>query len=554
MKTNRRTPPRNKTKRRASLSMQRGPVRVRGNQGALLKRFFDVPADGDWRQLSHGFHTYPGRMHLEIPRRILREMANADTRVLDPFCGSGTTLVETMLMGARGRGVDVLPMAVRIARIKCSHWTPTDLERLTEAAAMIADRSLDLARTRGKTETKRRPHPKEKEWFQPHVRYEIANLIGGIEQIQDSRLRDALEMVLSSMLVKVSNQQSHSSRNMKDTTLPRGFTSRFFSRRANELGQQLFDFSQALPPNATPPRIRVGDARRIVGFEPGTADLIISSPPYPGTYNYENHQWISAAMLEMLPRKEDGKEIGSRAEGRKDPIAAITSWEKDFTASLKEMRRVIHENGQIFLVMGTSKVGSHWVQSDKFIEAIAPRLGLKLVGIASQELRRPSKAKTVNNLSPAEHLLWLQPTEIPKRTRKPKVKPKSETDKPIPETEVIEAKKEAPQPASKKESKTADTKPSPAPEEKKGEGVQAETNEKKATPESTTAKKAKPKKPKGKALTAKTSSKVRSPKKKKKKAKGKAKVAADAKTKRIKMKIKRNRTTAGDPPKTQTDK
>ena len=379
------------------------------------------------------------------------------------------------------------------------------------------------------------------------------------------------------MLVKVSNQQSHSSRNMQDTTLSRGFTSRFFSRRANELGQQLFDFSQALPENATPPRIRVGDARRIVGFEPGTADLIISSPPYPGTYNYENHQWISAAMLDMLPGKDDGKEIGSRAEGRKDPIAAITSWEKDFTNSLKEMRRVIHENGHIFLVMGTSKVGSHWVQSDKFIEAIAPRLGLKVVGIASQDLRRPSKAKPVNNLSPAEHLLWLQPTEMPKRTRKPKQKPKSETKKvapatTTPATKAVEAKKDAPQPAKpevpkregktevpKKEGKTEvpkkeGKKTSPSTKDKTGEGAKTEANEKKPAQKSKAVKTEKPKKPKGEALTPKTSSKIRSPKKKKKKAKGKAKIAAKAETKRIKMKIKRTRSTGEDPPKTQTDK
>ena len=57
------------------------------------------------RDHTHGFHTYPARMHPHIARRLLEAIPPGAT-LLDPFCGSGTVLVEGILRGARTVGVD----------------------------------------------------------------------------------------------------------------------------------------------------------------------------------------------------------------------------------------------------------------------------------------------------------------------------------------------------------------------------------------------------------------------------------------------------------------
>src|SRR6185436_6702703 len=112
-------------KQRRSLSMQTRPARVdrHGDPklAAQLARALDVAVAGEehaWRY-PHGFHTYPARMHPLTARRALATLElGKGAIVLDPFCGSGTVLVEAALVGARAVGVDANPLAVAIARAK----------------------------------------------------------------------------------------------------------------------------------------------------------------------------------------------------------------------------------------------------------------------------------------------------------------------------------------------------------------------------------------------------------------------------------------------------
>src|ERR1700744_3470836 len=81
----------------------------------LLAEALAVPADADARELTHGFHSYPARFHPLVCRRIFAETTRPGTVMLDPFVGSGTSLVEAMLRGAVARGVDANPLAVDLA-------------------------------------------------------------------------------------------------------------------------------------------------------------------------------------------------------------------------------------------------------------------------------------------------------------------------------------------------------------------------------------------------------------------------------------------------------
>src|SRR3989304_6270267 len=111
---------------RRALSQARrpAPVVIFGNRSAAepLARALDVaeagggagpgPAGG----LTHGFHASPARMHPLTARRALVALGvKPGATVLDPFCGSGTVLVEAFRAGARAIGVDASPLAVEIA-------------------------------------------------------------------------------------------------------------------------------------------------------------------------------------------------------------------------------------------------------------------------------------------------------------------------------------------------------------------------------------------------------------------------------------------------------
>src|SRR6266404_2213579 len=63
-------------------------------------------------------HWYPGRFASQIPASLVGLFARRGDLVLDPFAGSGTTLVEAQRLGCRSIGIDVNPVSCRIARAK----------------------------------------------------------------------------------------------------------------------------------------------------------------------------------------------------------------------------------------------------------------------------------------------------------------------------------------------------------------------------------------------------------------------------------------------------
>src|SRR5688572_21117898 len=87
-------------RRRTALAQQGGQTWVAGDPAlsALLAHALDV-GEIDRDALTHGFHSYPARMHRATAARLLQELKLSGARVLDPFCGSGTTLVEARAHG-----------------------------------------------------------------------------------------------------------------------------------------------------------------------------------------------------------------------------------------------------------------------------------------------------------------------------------------------------------------------------------------------------------------------------------------------------------------------
>ena len=122
----------------------------------------------------HGFHAYPARMHPTLARRCVELLAPAGATVLDPFCGSGTVLVEARLAGRIAGGIDLNPLAVLLSRLK-THWASDhELKGLVAAAARVARHAEDRRKyKRGAT----RKYPQDDvRLFDPHVLLELDGL------------------------------------------------------------------------------------------------------------------------------------------------------------------------------------------------------------------------------------------------------------------------------------------------------------------------------------------------------------------------------------------
>lgn len=86
----------------------------------LPKDFWDFK-DSDVREYTHGIHNYPAMMVCPISRNIIRlvkEIQSIET-IFDPFTGSGTVLVESMLAGVKNiYGNDINPLALYLSKVK----------------------------------------------------------------------------------------------------------------------------------------------------------------------------------------------------------------------------------------------------------------------------------------------------------------------------------------------------------------------------------------------------------------------------------------------------
>jgi DNA modification methylase len=90
-----------------------------------------LPVDG----LTHEFYRYPARFSPEFARTAIKSFTEPGDLVLDPFMGSGTTLVESFSLGRSAIGTDINPLSVFIARSKTTLYPDralAEIERWVE--------------------------------------------------------------------------------------------------------------------------------------------------------------------------------------------------------------------------------------------------------------------------------------------------------------------------------------------------------------------------------------------------------------------------------------
>ncbi len=85
----------------------------------LATKFRDETYDfrtADTKRYTHCFHSYPAMMIPQVAERILSEYGKDARLLFDPYCGTGTSLVEANLKGIESIGTDINPLARLIAK------------------------------------------------------------------------------------------------------------------------------------------------------------------------------------------------------------------------------------------------------------------------------------------------------------------------------------------------------------------------------------------------------------------------------------------------------
>jgi SAM-dependent methyltransferase len=383
-------------RRRRSLTNVGGAVETSGDReaAAILAQSIEVTPSADEgaddRAHVHGFHVYPARAHPVTARRLVEGFVPPGGTVLDPFCGSGTVLVEAMLAGRAAIGTDLNPIAVMLARAKTFPRSPERTAALVTAARGVAEYAE--ARRRAKAGATHRLPREDVAVFAPHVLLELDGLRAGIAKAPPET-RPELSLVLSSILVKLSGRRGDTSDASVEKRIGAGYASKLFVKKTEELARRFDAFFGLLEKRALPrARVYEDDATLLKKVEDASVDAIITSPPYVGTYDYLTHHELRMRWLGLDARKLARGEIGARRNYEKlSPRDAMVGWERELADLFRAFARVLKPDAPLVLLIADSAIGrgqAEPIRADEVVARVAER-GRDLVPVARASQTRP---------------------------------------------------------------------------------------------------------------------------------------------------------------------
>lgn len=383
-------------KRKRSLTHQGGEVEAKGGSvlvEALVRalRVEGAPepeADGEAHEDAdrgdvHGFHTYPARMHPHTAVELVRAFTPKRGIVLDPFCGSGTVVVEASALGLAAHGTDLNPLAVELARTKLQRYGAEELAALAEEAERIASHADE--RRKARAGATKRYEDRDATLFDPHVLLELDSLRAGIFASEaHPTVRRALLLVLSAILVKVSRKKSDTSHVLEQKRIAAGFTAKLFRRKTAELVERLHAYAERREGKARW-RVELDDATRLASVRDRSVGLVVSSPPYAATYDYLAHHELRLRWLGLDGKAFARGEFGARRNYERLTIeGAQERWQRDLHVLLRSLARVTGEGATVCLQFADSAVAGEPLFADEELRVAVARSSFAWLAEASQ--------------------------------------------------------------------------------------------------------------------------------------------------------------------------
>ena len=357
---------------------------------------------------------------------ITRSRLEPGASVLDPFAGSGTTLVEARRSGLLAVGFELLPPAVLAARVKTRfELDADDLGRAGEAVTRAADRGT----------------PGALPFLRETRRQFDAATLGRLLRLRDalppegSPVADAVRVAFGRILIPASRLHrspclGYARKRDPDASTP-------VERLRDAIGVMQDDLRRMAETKdqwGPPAQVEARDARS-EGAPPGSIDLAITSPPYVNGMDYVMNYKIDLAWLgyarsyadlralrgaevacDNLPRSETaaylalqdlpdpwlGEILGrlrdnvarKRNYRRDDMHAVVHRYFADLSRVIVRVRRALKPDGRFVLVVGDSLLAGVYVPGDLLLARIGKRAGFSIEAVEVARSRRSGQRRS----------------------------------------------------------------------------------------------------------------------------------------------------------------
>ena len=364
-------------------------------------------AKADTQYLTHNIHRYSGKFIPQIAARAISLLTRPGELVVDPYCGSGTTLLEAALLGRRAIGLDLNPLAVLIARVKTNPIPEARLNTLLRSLSNAIttsgiDSHLPLFRESEEAlaldRDPRFNYEWYRKWFQPHVLRELLAIDLTISEVDEPAARALARVSFSDILRRSSNAHSGYPNVMYDKRLPsKGSPIPLFLKTLKRNVEMVSSLSKISVP-WTDVTVVHGSAIALP-IASDTVDALVSHPPYIGSIPYAEYGSLSLQFLGVDSKKLDWQLTGGRRQSRN----VIERFEKDYCQMLKETCRVLRPGRYAFLMVGNPIVQGETVNLAEMTVNFACDAGLEL----TTRTERQGINRRANNMG-MEHLLFFR--------------------------------------------------------------------------------------------------------------------------------------------------
>jgi len=359
-----------------------------------------------WFQFKEGFSA-------ELIRIAIEDAQAKRPRLLDPFLGSGTTVVEAARAGCSATGIEVNPFLFDVARAK-SHESIPDATELAEwRDSVLSGKCIEKRSPLEGLSTFTEDEGNEKWIFNRSVLRGFTALLSAIESSPAS-WKTAMKVAALSALMESSNVRRDGKcvryrKNWKEA----GLSSNNFRAMFEKISQQVLDDLTSDDLDGKLPSLIAGDAKaELKSIASCSHDLVVTSPPYLNSFDYSDvyrpelfaggyvssNEALRKIRLKTLRSHVQVERVFANtaaspllepilSEIKKRPLwskripGMIASYFWDMKSILNELHRIVRRNGTVWLVVSTSAYGGVQIPVDLILADLGEQCGWSLRGV-----------------------------------------------------------------------------------------------------------------------------------------------------------------------------
>jgi DNA modification methylase len=347
-----------------------------------------ITADTEYS--THGYHPYSAKYIPQIPNRLISTFSKKNDLILDNFVGSGTTLVESKILGRNAIGVDINPLACLISKVKTTVIKKPAIKEISHFLVSLREhifclrRDITLSSFNKKTPiidsfVIEKLHPNIPKWYHQNVIYELVAIKTKINAARNIEVKDFLIVAFSSLLRSVSNTTSGFGNLMINRNAPpKNRIFEKFSLAVAKMLQSLTEFTKV----ATNSEVTIfnHDSRNLEFIKDETIDFICTHPPYMAAVPYAEYQKLSLWWLGYSQHDLEKSLIGGGRSRHDMPQRFF----RDMEMSLLEMKRVLRKKKYCCITIGNPIYGGKTWKLNEFIKQNAIKIGFNYLNEISR--------------------------------------------------------------------------------------------------------------------------------------------------------------------------